>query len=184
MTNQAVSAGVEAGTGVKGGSLLNRLLGLFASAVNEYARTLTRIGDSTGARRWQERVLASIRRDLGDEDPRTLTEMSNLASILQDESDLAGARDLMEQVLAISQLNYGDKHPNTLTAMNNLASAVRAQGDLAGAQALQERVLAASRQMLGDEHPNTLAAMNNLAITLNERAIFPLLAHSWRRRSL
>ena len=96
---------------------------------------------------------------LGEEHPRTLTAMNNLAATLYLQGDLKGARKLQEQVLAESRRVQGEEHPHTLTAMNNLAETLKALGDLAGTRKLQEQVLETRRRLLGEEHPDTLTAM-------------------------
>ena len=106
-------------------------------------------------------------RILGDEHPRTLTSMNNLAVTLLAQGDLAGARELHEQVRKIRRRILGSEHPDTLTSIANLAVTLLDQGDLAGAREKQEAVLEITRRILGDEHPDTLTSIANLATTLH-----------------
>ncbi|WP_181872873.1 tetratricopeptide repeat protein [Billgrantia montanilacus] len=103
---------------------------------------------------------------LGEEDPDTLTSMSNLAETLRDQGHLADARALHGQVLAVQRRGLGEEDPDTLTSMSNLAETLRDQGHLACARALHEQVLATRRRLLGEEDPDTLTSMHNLAGTL------------------
>jgi tetratricopeptide (TPR) repeat protein len=123
-------------------------------------------GDHAGARRLQERVLEATTRVLGEEHPRTLVSMNNLALTLAAQGDHAGARRLQERELEATTRVLGEEHPDTLVSMNNLAETLRGQGDHAGARRLEERVLEAMTRVLGEEHPDTLRSMNNLAGTL------------------
>jgi tetratricopeptide (TPR) repeat protein len=125
-------------------------------------------GDYAGARQLQEQVLAASRRLLGEEPPRTLGAMSNLARPLIDQGDLAGARQLHERMLEICRRVLGAEHPITLRAMNNVGRTSNAQGDLAGKRQLYEQVLEDRRRVVGKEHQNTSTAAWNLSQTLLE----------------
>ena len=95
-------------------------------------------GDYTAARRIEERVLEARTRVLGEEHPRTLTSMNNLAATLWQQGDYGGARRIQQRVLEVMTRVLGEEHPDTLTSMNNLAETLRAQGDHAGARRLRE----------------------------------------------
>ena len=126
-------------------------------------------GLSERARTMEELTVQLAQSLLGQEHPKTLTSMNNLAGIIRDQGELARARQLQERVLAVQRRTRGGKHPETLRSMNNLAMTLRAQGELAGARKLQERVLERVRRVEGEEHPHTLTAMSNLAATLIEQ---------------
>jgi len=101
----------------------------------------------------------------GDDHPRTLRAMHNLASTYWSEGKLEEARGLEEEVLRETRRTLGDDHPDTLRAMNNLANTYRDQGKLEEARGLQEEVLRERQRTLGDNHPDTLRAMGDLAST-------------------
>ncbi len=133
------------------------------------AGSLARVqGRHAVARRLEEECLAFYRRLLGEEHPKTLTAMNNLAGTLYSLGDLRGARKLNEQVLEAQFRVLGENHPDTLNSMNNLGGTLRAQGLLRKARDLYEKTLDAQRQELGQEDPDTLASMNNLALTLGD----------------
>ncbi|MCH8028683.1 MAG: toll/interleukin-1 receptor domain-containing protein [Candidatus Dadabacteria bacterium] len=123
-------------------------------------------GDYKSAREFEEKVLETRKRVLGEEHPDTLASMNNLAGTLGAQGDLKRARELQEKVLETRKRVLGEEHPDTLTSMNNLAGTLGAQGDLNGARELQEKVLEIAKRVLGEEHPDTLTSMNNLAGTL------------------
>ena len=68
-----------------------------AGLLHEVARHDQLRGDYQLARTQRERVVAALRRLLGDEHPNTLMSMNNLAETLRALGDHAGARDLHEQ---------------------------------------------------------------------------------------
>lgn len=125
------------------------------------------------ARKVFERTVAISREDLGDEDPNTLTAMSNLSGTLHDQGDLPGARAVLEHVLAARRRMRGETHPETLSTMLNLAGVLHAQGDLPAARALQEEALDTERRVRGDAHPATLTAMGGLAEILHSQGNLP-----------
>jgi|CZKX01.1.fsa_nt_gi hypothetical protein len=126
-------------------------------------------GDHAAARRLQERVTDVTTRLLGEEHPRTLVAMNNLAETLRAQGDLPAARRLQERVLEAMIRTRGGEDSTTLTAMNNLGGTLMAQGDLAGARRAQERVLEARTRVLGKEHLDTLVSMGNLALVLGQQ---------------
>ena len=120
-------------------------------------------GSYDQARNAFQRELNTMRRVLGEGHPDTLTSLSNLASILQDQGDLVGARRYAEEALDTRRRVLGQDHPATLTSLNNLASILQDQGDLVGARRYAEEVLDTRRCVLGQDHPHTLSSLNNLA---------------------
>ena len=123
-------------------------------------------GDYSHARQLQERVLEVRRRVQGDEDPKTLTAMNNLAQTMYNQGDYRAARQMHAQELEICKRVRGEKHPDTLISMNNLALVYQALGMLREARELQEQVVETSKEVRGEEHNETLGAMNNLATIL------------------
>ena len=89
--------------------------------MNNLAVTLKALGDLVAARKFQEQVLETRLRLLGEEHSGSLSAMSNLALTLYSQGDRARARKLEEQVLETRRRLLGEEHPDTLTAKNNLA---------------------------------------------------------------
>lgn len=124
--------------------------------------------DPVRTRELQERVLAARQRLLGDDDPETLTALSNLGGTLYKQRDYAAARAAQEKVLATERRLLRAGHPGTWVQMNNLALTLSAQGDYAAARELQAEALARHRELFGDEDPRTLTVMRGLSDTLYE----------------
>src|SRR5262249_10080864 len=128
--------------------------------------TLSEQGHHDDARTLQQSVVDTMASMLGSEDPRTITAMAGLATVL-----MAGGRD--REAGEFHQPGIEDRKQrqwfpdggNPFT-QRNLAYGLGAQGDFAEARQLQQRVLEVRTRVFGAEHPDTLSAMNNLAGTL------------------
>jgi hypothetical protein len=105
---------------------------------------------------------------LGETHPRTLTNLSQLASTYWYQRRLREAEMLNQEVLDARKLVLGDEHPDTLVSMAHLANAYSKQGRWKEAELMQREVLAISTRVMGDEHPNTLAITYNLACTCQD----------------
>ncbi len=103
---------------------------------------------------------------LGKEHPDTLTNMSNLALVLNYQGKYVEAEEMNRQVLKLREKMVGKKHPDTLMSMSNLASVLNSQGKYVEAEEMNRQVLKLREKTLGKEHPNTLTSMSNLAFTL------------------
>ena len=123
----------------------------FARGLNRSARTL------------YSREVDFRRRILGDQHPKTLTSMSNLASAQLALGDIAEARRLQEGVLANQTSVLGPQHLDTIASKGNLSETLRAQGDISGGSQLAEECLDALRNALGQENSHVARAMVNLA---------------------
>jgi Tetratricopeptide repeat/TIR domain len=115
-----------------------------------------------------ERALAIRSRLHGDEHPKTLESMGNLATMLMNQGDLANAQRLEERVVMGCQRTLGDEDRQTLNSMGTLAVIVRARGRIDDARQMEEQILAISRRRFGPNDRDTLLAMNNFASTLLE----------------
>ena len=100
---------------------------------------------------------------LGDDHPKTLTSMDQLAGTYWEEGRWSDAEVLQVIVLEKRKLLLGDDHLDTLTSMEHLATTYMTQSRLSDAEALNLVVLEKRKQVLGDEHPDTFMAMGNLA---------------------
>lgn len=130
----------------------------------ERARFLDDLGDSPA--RATEAGIALLRdaeRELGADDPFTLTCRHNLAIAYQQAGRLGEAIVLYEQNLADREHILGSDDPATLASRNNLATAYQDTGRHGEAIMLYEQNLAEREQILGTYDPDTLASRNNLA---------------------
>ncbi|KAK0742159.1 hypothetical protein B0T21DRAFT_306590 [Apiosordaria backusii] len=101
--------------------------------------------------------------EVGEEHPKTLTSMMNLALVFRYQGQLEEAGSLLRQSLEICSRILGPEHPNTVTCMVKLAILWRDQGQPSKAEVLAVEVLHIRRTVLGPEHPYTLGSMVLLA---------------------
>ncbi|GAA2699064.1 hypothetical protein GCM10010412_095290 [Nonomuraea recticatena] len=100
-------------------------------------------GHLGAARELSEEVLRRRRRTLGDDHPRTLMSMNNLATTLRDLGELGAARELHGEALRRRRRTLGDDHPDTLQSMHNLAVTLADLGELGAAKSARKRIGAA-----------------------------------------
>jgi tetratricopeptide (TPR) repeat protein len=122
-------------------------------------------------KRWKEaeelcvRVVETLKRVLGEEHPRTLAGMGNLASTFLGQGRWKDAEELLVLVMEAHQRVLGEEHPSTLTSIGNLASTYSGQGRWKEAEELEVQVVETRKKILGEEHPDTLGSISNLAST-------------------
>jgi tetratricopeptide (TPR) repeat protein len=129
------------------------------------ARALYSDGRYEEAEELEVQVMQTRKRVLGDEHPKTLIIMGNLAATYSDQGRWQEAEELEVQVMQTRKRVFGDEHPETLTIMGNLAVTYSHQGRWQEAEELQVQVVETEKRVLGDEHPSTLISMSNLALT-------------------
>ena len=115
------------------------------------------------------RVLAVMKRAIGEDGEDTLRTANMLAATYQQQRKLAEAEELQVWVLEASGRVHGKEHPRTLDATTNLALTYYQQGKLAEAEELQVAVLEAWMRLRGEVHPRTLNATANLSNTYREQ---------------
>jgi tetratricopeptide (TPR) repeat protein len=108
-------------------------------------------------------------RTLGQDDRRTLTTITILASVLWNQGKYDEAETLNRRVLEGWEKELGKQHPNTLKAINDLALVLQDQGKYDEAETLNQRVLEGLEKELGKQHSGTLRSVNNLASVLQDR---------------
>jgi tetratricopeptide (TPR) repeat protein len=120
------------------------------------------LGLQAESARQLERALELRQRELGPQDPETLTSMFELAKLDTQMGKYAEAEGLLTTVFEERRRILGEQHRDTLAAMNDLAITVSTH-DSGRAEVLFERLLPIERRLLGEEHSDVLAVMNNLA---------------------
>jgi CHAT domain-containing protein/tetratricopeptide (TPR) repeat protein len=108
-------------------------------------------------------ALAFARRTFGDQDRRTLTSLSNLATLYRLQGRYREAESLLREEVQTSRKVLGPRDPDTLTSINNLAAVYREEARFNEAEPLYQEALRASRELLGSRHPQTLVILSNLA---------------------
>ena len=95
-------------------------------------------------------AIDSMKAMLGEDHPKTLTAMHNLAVTYKNQGRWDEAEKLLVEVMNASKVKLGSDHPTTLTAMHNLALIYMygQQGRLDEAEKLQVEVMKASKLKL------------------------------------
>ncbi|OCK74142.1 TPR-like protein [Lepidopterella palustris CBS 459.81] len=112
------------------------------------------------------RALEAREKMLGKEHPDTLTSISNLASVLQNQGKYKAAEEMNRRALEGRDNALGKEHPDTLTSVSNLALVLQYQGKYKAAEEMNRRALEAMEKALGKEHLDTLTSVSNLASLL------------------
>ena len=118
-------------------------------------------GDIPGAHAGYTEVLARLRTDHPEEDPRVVTALLNVAGTA---GDPAQAEALGLQALAIQERTLAPDDPQLAQNLGNLAIARFLQDDAPGAETLQRRALELLRLRLGPAHVDVLDGQVVLAI--------------------
>lgn len=105
-------------------------------------------------------------RELGGDNPATLSSVNNLALLLKAQGRYGEAEPLYKRILGVFERVLGEDHPNTLTSVNNLAALYDAEGSPEQAERLYKRALETSDRVRGREHPDTLGIKGNLTALL------------------
>jgi hypothetical protein len=105
---------------------------------------------------------------LGVDDPSTLTSMSNLAPVLQDQGKYEQAEGMGRRAQAGREKVLGVDHPQTLTSVYCLVYLLNARQDLNGALKLYQRTLVGFNRALGPLNPTSVACQGYKASLLEK----------------
>jgi serine/threonine protein kinase/tetratricopeptide (TPR) repeat protein len=108
-------------------------------------------------------VLATHRRERGDDHPATLRTMNNLAVVHRRIGRYDRAEALYLEALASQEKRLTERHPITLVCMSNLAKLYLESREYEKAEALYKRALGLSREVLGEQHRGTLITLSGLS---------------------
>jgi len=78
---------------------------------------------------------------LGKEHPSTLTSVSNLAAVLQNQGKYEAAEAMNRRALEGREKVLGKEHPSTLTSVSNLAAVLQNQGKYEAAEGRERELL-------------------------------------------
>jgi tetratricopeptide (TPR) repeat protein len=141
--------------------------------------TLTRVLDALSSLGKQEEGIALSRKtqqaleaELGRNDPKVFTQISNQANLHEELGDLNQAEVLYRHCLADREETLGADHAETMGTVFSLAGVLSEQEHHAEAIPLRRHELAWCREQNGDIDPGTLSSINYLAIDLRETGKF------------
>jgi len=134
----------------------------YARARGNYGRAGDRIKEAIDAR---EELL-------GRDNPKTLSSLGLLVSVLNGQGWWKKAEELAVQVMETSKRVLGEEHPDTLKSIQKLSLTYWNQGRSKEAEELEGQVMKTRKRLLGEEHLDTLSSMANLASTYrNQRRL-------------
>jgi serine/threonine protein kinase/tetratricopeptide (TPR) repeat protein len=121
------------------------------------------LGDYESALRHLEDAVETQQRELGRENPKTLSSMNSLGILKEAQGKYGEAESLHAEILQIQRRMLGPEHAETLESMTNLAAVLVNQGRREEGTHLLHDALEGMRRVLGEENRETLGTMNNLA---------------------
>ncbi|KAF9887417.1 hypothetical protein FE257_010272 [Aspergillus nanangensis] len=141
----------------------------FQRQEGKYIDYIRRVGtclDSDGRYNEAEKLLVQVietwKQVLGPEHPFTLTAMSNLASIYQNQGQWKEAEELGMQVIETTKQVLGPEHPDTLTSMSNLAHTLKSLKHIQAATALMHKCVKLRYKILGPDHADYVSSSGTL----------------------
>ncbi|HTD29822.1 MAG TPA: tetratricopeptide repeat protein, partial [Xanthomonadaceae bacterium] len=111
----------------------------------------------------QRSALATRRRELGDDNPDTLTSIQNTGNLLEAQDKLGAAEPYFREALAKRRRVLGEDNPDTLASLGGLGTLLDDQGKLTEAEPYLRGALEKRRRVLGGDDPATLASINDMA---------------------
>ena len=137
------------------------------------------LGDFPTALELAQRSLETRRKELGDDDPKTLESKNGVASIMKHAGRNEEALRMMKEAYEARCRILGKHDPDTLRALADMGSVVADLGRLNEAEKILREVIEAQREITGPENEGYLAnTLDCLGIILdrsgrNEEAIGP-----------
>ena len=139
---------------------------LFAEIRNGLASSLSNLGDDDLAIELYQKALEAVENAEGNDYPRRLVFISNLARAYQNKGDLNKSLPLYEQAAKEAKQRHGVGSKEYLVTTSNLANGYMGVGKYAEALPLLEHVLEVNRKTLGPDHESTLTAMHDVSFAL------------------
>lgn len=100
---------------------------------------------------------------LGEEHPKTLTSLSNLARVYSYQGRWKEAKVLFTGLMETWERVLGEEYPGTLRSISNLAAVYREQGHWKESERLLVEVIETMKIVQGENHPDTLDSISSLA---------------------
>ncbi|OHB79203.1 MAG: hypothetical protein A2Z25_18540 [Planctomycetes bacterium RBG_16_55_9] len=125
--------------------------------------TYEKLGDYKAAEPHLERSLKLCQKQLGEENPITLTAWNHLGWLYWNQGRYDEAEPLLVKVLQARVRILGERHPETIDSMSNLGWQYMCQARFEEGKQLITKVLDVGVSILGQEHPAVLKSMHGLA---------------------
>jgi serine/threonine protein kinase/tetratricopeptide (TPR) repeat protein len=125
-------------------------------------------------------ALATRRRVLGDDHPRTLESVNDMACLLQEEGKFAEAQALFQELIDARRRVLGPEHEDTVGALNNMGGLLQDRHQYAEAEPYFREALETSRRVLGGDSEETISYINNYGAVLMHQRKLPAAEASFR----
>jgi serine/threonine protein kinase/Tfp pilus assembly protein PilF len=139
-----------------------------AHAMNNLAVALHRQQKPAAAEPLLREALERDRQELGEDHPRTIAALVNLASVQVDLGKPADAERLAKEALDKDRRILGNEHADTLKVLNVVGLTLDMQDKYAEAEPYWREALATGRRVLGEDHPDTIIWTANMGMLLSE----------------
>jgi len=116
-----------------------------------------------------QRALEIRRKELGDQDPETISLMNDLAAQLYNQGELAEGEPICRRLVELSAKSFGNEDERTLTAVNNLAQIEYGLGKLDEAEKCFRQAMKGRKKAFGEADARTATSTYQLAVVLFER---------------
>ena len=123
-------------------------------------------GQPAAAEPLYRRALAIQERELGDDHPKTLGVLGNLAGLLSGQGDLSAAEPLMRRSLAGYREIFGDQHERVATRANNLGLLLVELEQFEEAEELTRESLAIRSALRGEDATSLTMSWVNVGYVL------------------
>jgi len=128
----------------------------------------TVLGDSKTYARPQKTVLDGKEKGLGREHPYTLSNVHNMALVLQNQGKNKEAERMFRRAIEETEKALGKEHPNTLESVDCLAYFYHKRKRYDTASELYQRACDGYKRTIGPEHPTTIACCNHYSRMVRE----------------
>lgn len=132
------------------------------------AMILDKMGQFEQAKSIGEKVIALRKKHYGQNHPKTLSALNNLAAVEDSLGEYAKAREIMQQVIAGKTKVLGEKHLSTLISRTNLLSFLVTRQQLQQADEYSQKLLADMTKFVGPLNKYTLVVNNIRAYLLED----------------
>ena len=121
-------------------------------------------GDYDEASALMDRALVLQVAGLGEDHPKAISTMNNVAAVAGLRGDVKLAVELQRRAAEATERAWGSNHPVLAAAVGNLGAYLRDVGEHEESEAALERAIALVEGVYGPNHPKIAAHTNNLAL--------------------
>lgn len=148
-------------------------------ALLKEASILLHAGDLEKAEQKYQQILEIRRETNGDDHPKTLDAIEDLAYCLELQGSYERTIELRQKRYQFLKDALGPAHGDVVSSMNLLASSFDAVGDFKAAEKLYLEAIDLATENLGPDHQDTLSTISNLAASLWSERSLPYRYRLW-----